>query len=71
MLHMSPREFWKCTPRKLATLSEVHAEMNNPKQKKKGPLTVDGVPINDIPDSKSKGGVGTPNAFVDQLSFMK
>ena len=69
---MSPREFWRCTPRKLAALSEVHAEMNNPKKKKKGPTTIDGVPFNNPPDARNaKGGVGAPNAFVDQLSFMK
>ena len=67
---MSPLEFWKCTPRKLAALSEVHTEMNNPK-KQKGPITIDGVPVKDIPNSKSSGGVGAPNAFVDQLPFLK
>lgn len=67
---MSSREFWRCTPRKLAALSEVHADLNNPK-KKKGPVTVDGVPVDEIPDArKNSGGVGTPNAFVDQLPFM-
>lgn len=69
---MSPREFWRCTPRKLAALSDVHAEMNNPKKKQKGPMTIDGVPVNNIPNSRrSDGGVGAPNAFVDQLPFMK
>ena len=68
---MSPREFWRCTPLKLSVLSEVHAEMNNPKKKSKGPTTVDGVPLSTLPDAERPGGgVGAPNAFVDQLPFM-
>ena len=68
---MTSREFWKCTPRKLAALCQVHADLHNTK-KKKGPITIDGVPVNDIPDARrSDGGIGTPNAFIDQLPFTK
>lgn len=67
---MSPRTFWRCTPRKLAALCEMHEKLNNPKKKKK-PITIDGVPYDDIRDSRSvNGGVGKPNAFIDELPFM-
>ena len=69
---MTPLYFLLCTPRKLSALCEVHAEMNNPKKKQKDFMTIDGVPIKSIPNAPApKGGVGTPNAFVDQLTFMR
>jgi hypothetical protein len=66
---MSSRDFWHCTPRKLSALCIVHADLNNPKKKQKTPLTVDGVPVKQkVPNAKGKGGgVGTPNAFIDQI----
>lgn len=66
---MSAREFWHTTPRKLAALASVHAEMHTPKKGRKTPTTVDGVPVGGkprIPNSKSNG-VGAPNAFIDQI----
>ena len=30
ILNMSEEVFWKCTPRKLFSLIEVHARFNNP-----------------------------------------
>jgi len=30
---MTPLQFWKCTPRKLHALCEVHAELNDPDKK--------------------------------------
>lgn len=72
ILHMTPKEFWHTTPRKLSALVQVHVDLNTPKDKKGQPMTVDGVPVNQvgkgIPHSKSPGGgVGAPNAFVDQI----
>jgi hypothetical protein len=65
---MSEREFWHCLPRKLSALCEVHADLNSPKKKPKAPQTIDGVPVKKIPNARSKeGGVGTPNAFIDQI----
>jgi len=66
---MSPREFWHCLPRKLSALCIVHAELNNPNKKAKMPLTIDGVPTKQkVPNAKDRGGgVGTPNAFIDQI----
>jgi hypothetical protein len=34
ILHMSPIQFWKCTPRKLNALSLIHASLHNPKDEK-------------------------------------
>lgn len=67
ILKMSSREFWHCTPRKLAALSQVHSDIHNPK-KNKEPVTIDGVPVKQIPNS-STNGVGAPNAFIDQVGF--
>lgn len=65
---MSPREFWHCLPIKLAALCTVHSELNTPKKNNKAVRTVDGVPMRGIPNSNKSGeGVGTPNAFVDQV----
>lgn len=73
ILRMNPKEFWHTTPRKLSALVQVHVDLNTPKNdKKRQPMTVDGVPVNKvgqtIPNSKRPGGgVGAPNAFVDQI----
>lgn len=66
---MSEREFWHCLPRKLSALCEVHADLNNPKKGSKVPQTVDGVPVKKkVPNAKGRdGGVGAPNAFIDQI----
>jgi hypothetical protein len=32
---MSDKEFWKCTPRKLTTLLDVHIEMNTSRDEQK------------------------------------
>lgn len=68
---MSIKEFWHCTPRKLAALSLAHAEINAPK-KKSSLMTIDGVPVKSIADANpKKAGVGAPNAFIDQITFPK
>ena len=56
---MSSKEFWKCTPRKLAALCNVHVQLNSTKKDVKKNKGV-------IPNSISNG-VGAPNAFRDQL----
>lgn len=35
VLHMSEQEFWKCTPRKLFALTDVHVKLNSPEKQKK------------------------------------
>lgn len=72
ILKMTPKEFWHTTPRKLSALVQVHVDLNTPKDNKRQPMTVDGVPVNKvgqtIPHSRRPGeGVGTPNAFIDQI----
>ena len=73
ILRMTPKEFWHTTPRKLSALVQVHVDLNTPKDdKNRSPMTVDGVPLNKvghgIPHSKKPGGgVGAPNAFIDQI----
>lgn len=72
ILKMTPKEFWHTTPRKLSALVQVHVDLNTPKNDKQRPMTVDGVPVRKvgqpIPHSKrSGGGVGAPNAFIDQI----
>lgn len=67
---MTPQEFWHCTPRKLAALSSVHADMNNPKKAHGASIPAAGsVPGGQkLPDVKSAGGrIGAPNAFIDQI----
>jgi len=38
ILNMSTDEFWKCTPRELKRLMDIHAEVNNPNSKRAGKL---------------------------------
>lgn len=60
ILRMSPRLFWRTTPKKFFALLQVHVE------------------VNEVPDKKgrrhhqrkNKNGVGQPEVYVDQLSFM-
>jgi len=51
---MSPRQFWKSTPRKLCALSKVHAEINGGNKNK---------------SSKGKT-LDKPETTVDNLPFM-
>ena len=72
ILKMTPKEFWHTTPRKLSALVQVHVDLNTPKDNKRQPMTVDGIPVNKvgqtIPHSRRPGeGVGTPNASIDQI----
>lgn len=72
ILRMTPKEFWHTTPRKLSALVQVHVDLNTPKDSKSKQMTVDGVPVDKVgksmPHSKSSsGGVGAPNAFIDQI----
>lgn len=66
---MTSIEFWHSTPRKLAALAQVHADLNDPEKHKKDKckqnMTVDGVPVS--AGKHSPGGVGIPDTFVDQL----
>lgn len=72
---MTPIQFWHCTPRKLAALAQVHADMNDPKKhsKKKQMVTADGVPLGapiETPRSTARpkgGGVGAPDTHVDRI----
>lgn len=55
---MSPRVFWRTTPRKFSALCQVHVDLNDPDKNKKT-------------KQNSRGGVSQqPTAYVDQLSFM-
>lgn len=72
ILRMTPREFWHTTPRKLSALAQVHVDLNSPKDSKhkKNSVMIDGVEHTvggKIAKTKSHGGVGAPDAFIDQI----
>lgn len=59
ILRMTPRLFWRTTPKKFFALLQVHMELN------------------EVPDKhgnkhhqRKRKGVGAPEVYVDQLSFM-
>lgn len=77
ILQMTPREFWHSTPRKLSALVKIHAELNAP-QKYTPPGTQGHMSrprlgggaqsTGGIANSLPRGqGVGSPNAYVDQV----
>ncbi|WP_353928758.1 hypothetical protein [Desulfofundulus kuznetsovii] len=47
ILGMSEEEFWRCTPRKLHALLEVHARINSPDSKDK-PLAGQPATLDDL-----------------------
>ncbi|HCR73994.1 MAG TPA: hypothetical protein DIW26_06345 [Ruminococcus sp.] len=51
---MTPHQFWKCTPKKFNALCKVHVRMNS----------IEGAKNN---KTKSTGGVGKPDAYIDQV----
>lgn len=53
---MSPRLFWRCTPRKFNALCKVHARMHSMGKSSKNK--------NNIPTG---GGVGKPTTYIDQI----
>ena len=68
---MTAVEFWHSTPRKLAALCKVHADLNNPKRSNNMPQTIDGVPAQKANTKPTRGFVGAPDTFVDQIPMPK
>lgn len=64
ILRMSPRTFWRTTPKKFFALLQVHVELNEAPDKHGKKHHQRNKPSGRV------GGVGQPDVYVDQLSFM-
>lgn len=64
ILRMSPRTFWRTTPKKFFALLQVHIELNEAPDKHGKKHHQRNKPGGRV------GGVGQPDVYVDQLSFM-